>query len=107
MHGADGDGLSIEGEPVFGLTVRRWTTADLDAARRLTQLVPRDRLFVNLDLAQNGIGSASCGPNPPLPQHRLAITPMEFAVTLRRYGAIQPSGGFTSATTMTGTDLQL
>jgi beta-galactosidase len=85
LHGADGEGLSIEGEPVFGLTVRRWTTADLDAARRLTELVPRHRIFVNLDLAQNGIGSASCGPNPPLPQYRLAVAPMEFAVTLRRH----------------------
>ncbi|GAA1598880.1 glycoside hydrolase family 2 TIM barrel-domain containing protein [Kribbella hippodromi] len=94
IHAPDGTGLAIEAAPgsqsygsglrgVFGLTVRRWTTGDLDAARHPNDLVARDRVFVNVDLAQHGIGSASCGPNHPLPQYQLKIKPMEFAIILR------------------------
>ncbi len=74
-----GVGLRITGSPVFDLTVRRWTTEDLDAARHTNELTPRDRIFVNLDLAQNGIGSASCGPGV-LPQYRLAPAPVTFEI---------------------------
>ncbi len=82
VHAADGSGLAVDGAPAFGLTVRRWTTADLEAARHDAELRPRDRVFVTLDLAQHGLGSASCGPGT-LPAYRLAVAPAEFAVTLR------------------------
>ncbi|WP_053205819.1 glycoside hydrolase family 2 TIM barrel-domain containing protein [Jiangella muralis] len=82
IHAADGSGLAVDGAPVFGLTVRRWTTADLEAARHHAELRPRDRVYVTLDLAQHGLGSASCGP-AALPEYRLAVGPAEFTVTLR------------------------
>jgi beta-galactosidase len=66
-HGA---GLQITGEPTFDLTVRPWTSEDLDAATHPTQLRRRDLLSVNLDIAQNGLCTASCGPGV-LPQHEL------------------------------------
>jgi beta-galactosidase len=78
---ADGSGLLIQGEPTFGFAVRRWTSADLDAARHTTDLVPRDRVYLNLDLAQNGLGSASCGPGV-LPKYQLHARPASFAVRL-------------------------
>jgi beta-galactosidase len=78
---ADGSGLLIKGEPTFDLTVRRWTSTDLDAARHTTDLVPRDRVYVNIDLAQNGLGSASCGPGV-LPKYQLHARPASFAVRL-------------------------
>jgi beta-galactosidase len=74
-----GVGLRITGRPVFDLTVRRWTTEDLDAARHTSELRPRDHIWVNLDLAQNGIGSASCGPGV-LPQYRLEPAPVTFEI---------------------------
>jgi beta-galactosidase len=46
-------------------------------ARHTSELRPRDRVWVNLDLAQNGIGSASCGPGV-LPQYRLEPAPVTF-----------------------------
>ena len=52
------------------LTARRWTSEDLDAARHAADLVPRDRVWLNVDLAQHGLGSGACGP-AVLPQHRL------------------------------------
>jgi beta-galactosidase len=85
LHSADGSGLAIEGEPTFGLTVRRWTSNDLDAAAHPTDLVATDRLYVNLDHQQHGIGSASCGPNVPLSGHQLRVSPLKFAIVLRRH----------------------
>jgi beta-galactosidase len=68
----DGHGTAIrlEGEPTFDLTVRPWTSEHLDQARHPTDLRPDDRVWVNLDHAQQGIGSASCGPGV-LPAYRL------------------------------------
>ncbi|HEY3715480.1 MAG TPA: glycoside hydrolase family 2 TIM barrel-domain containing protein [Jatrophihabitantaceae bacterium] len=81
LRGPDG-GIRIDGDPTFELTVRRWTTEDLDAARHPTDLVPRDEVYVNIDLAQNGIGTASCGPGV-LPQYELPAAPATWTVRLR------------------------
>ena len=59
----------------------RWTSEQLDAARHPTDLRPGDRVWVNLDLAQQGIGSASCGPGV-LPAYRLDPAPASFTVRL-------------------------
>ncbi|MCH0557915.1 glycoside hydrolase family 2 TIM barrel-domain containing protein [Streptomyces sp. MUM 16J] len=72
-------GLRIEGDPAFFLTARRWTTEQLDAAAHRTDLVPGNSVWVNLDHAQHGIGSQSCGPGP-LPQYHLRAEPAEFAL---------------------------
>jgi beta-galactosidase len=57
----------------------------LDAASHTPDLVQRDRIWVNLDHAQQGIGRASCGPGV-LPQHRLEAVPTTFAVSLSPLG---------------------
>ncbi len=77
----DGNGIRVEGEPTFELTARPWTSEQLDAARHPTDLRPGDRVWVNLDLAQQGIGSASCGPGV-LPAYRLDPAPASFTVRL-------------------------
>ena len=77
----DGHGnvIRLEGEPTFDLTVRPWTSEHLDQARHPTDLRPDGRVWVNLDHAQQGIGSASCGPGV-LPAYRLDPAPATFAV---------------------------
>jgi beta-galactosidase len=75
-------GLLVEGEPVFDFTARRWTSEDLDAARHTTDLKPRGHVYLNLDLAQHGLGTASCGPGV-LPQYRLHARKATFAVTFQ------------------------
>jgi beta-galactosidase len=76
-----GNGIRVEGEPTFDLTARPWTSERLDRARHPTDLRPDDRIWVNLDLAQQGIGSASCGPGV-LPAYRLDPAPTTFTVRL-------------------------
>ena len=79
-------GVRIEGDPTVDLTVRRWTSEDLDAARHTSDLRPRDRVFVNLDRAQNGLGTASCGPGV-LPQHELHAVATSWTVRLTPLGS--------------------
>ncbi len=91
---ADGNGLRVEGAPYFQLTARRWTTEDLERARHRSELSPREHVYVNLDLAQNGLGSASCGPAATA-QHTLEVAERTFTLTFRKFGgqgdAVVPS----------------
>jgi beta-galactosidase len=60
------DGLHIEAvDQLFGLTVRDWTTQDLENAKHTADLVPGDTTYVTIDLAQTGVGTAACGPALP------------------------------------------
>jgi beta-galactosidase len=78
---AAGQGLRIDGDPVINLTARRWTSEDLAAARHTTELRPSDRIWLNVDVAQHGLGSASCGPGV-LPEHRLVPAPTTLRLVL-------------------------
>ena len=63
-----GDGvaaLRVEGRPVFDFTARRWTSHDLERAGKPDDLRDSGRVWLNLDHAQQGLGSASVGPALP------------------------------------------
>ena len=77
--GAGGAGLRVDADPALGLTARRWSTEALDAARHTSDLRPGPDIEVHLDLAQNGIGSESCGPGV-LPQYQLHPEPATMRV---------------------------
>ncbi|NIK57734.1 glycoside hydrolase family 2 TIM barrel-domain containing protein [Kribbella shirazensis] len=79
---AEGNGVRVTGAPHFQLTARRWTTEDLEAARHRSDLTPRDHIYLNLDLAQTGLGSASCGPAATAP-HILEVAPYTFTLHFR------------------------
>lgn len=81
LTGGRGGGLRVEGRPYVEVTARRWTSEDLDAATHTPELVARDRIWLNLDHNQQGIGTASCGPGV-LPQHDLHVVPTSFALRL-------------------------
>ncbi|MDA0161045.1 DUF4981 domain-containing protein [Solirubrobacter ginsenosidimutans] len=75
-----GGRLRIEGRAHFELTVRPWTSEALAAARHPPDLVPDpDWLWVNADVAQQGLGSASCGPGV-LPRYRLDLAASGLAL---------------------------
>ncbi len=62
-------------------SVLRYTAAELNRARSLDRLPARDKVVVNLDAFQMGLGGASCGPRP-LPQYQTlsAATPLGFVL---------------------------
>jgi beta-galactosidase len=81
---SSGAGLHVAAvSSTMDFTARRWTSEQLDAAKHTTDLVPGDRIWVNLDHAHHGLGSASCGPRT-LPQHTLTAVPATFRVLLRK-----------------------
>jgi beta-galactosidase len=61
--GGGGFGLEVRARPHIGFSASRFTAADLTAARHTSDLVPRDAVILNLDHAQRGLGTASCGPD--------------------------------------------
>jgi beta-galactosidase len=77
-----GSGVRIEGSPTFEFTARRWTSEALAAASHTAELQPSDRIWVNLDIAQTGIGSASCGPGV-LSQYELWPEPAGLSLVFR------------------------
>ena len=65
-------------EAPFNFSLRRYATEDLDQAKRpheLTELAGENVL--NIDYAQHGLGSGSCGP-PPTESYRLKAQPFEL-----------------------------
>src|SRR5207248_2513242 len=65
-----GGGLRLSADRPLGLTVRRWTSEQLDRARHTAELSDEGYVYVGVDAGQQGIGTASCGPGP-LPRYRL------------------------------------
>ena len=75
LRAGSGAGVHIAAASgTFDFSVRRWTSADLEAARHTTDLVARSSVYLNLDVGQNGLGTASCGPGV-LPQYELHAGP--------------------------------
>jgi len=76
-----GFGLSFD-EP-SAVTLRPWTSQALEAAAHTVALVPDDRVWLTLDVAQHALGTAACG---PLPQDKyvLSARPFHLGVTFSR-----------------------
>ncbi len=75
-----GRGLRVTGEPSFGFSARRWTDAQLTTATHTVDLTPGGAVWLDLDAAQLGIGSGSCGPELP-ERYRLHAAPTSMSFT--------------------------
>jgi beta-galactosidase/evolved beta-galactosidase subunit alpha len=73
-----GRGLRIVADKPFCFGVSRYETKNITEALHTTDLVPCDYYVLSLDIAQDGIGTASCGPGP-LPQY--VLHPQAFSFT--------------------------
>ncbi len=80
-----GRGIRITGAPTVDITVKPWSTAQLTAARHPNELRAGEHNWINIDSAQNGLGSASCGPGV-LEKYQLWPTTTSFAFELRTVG---------------------
>ena len=85
VTGTDGQGLRVDGDPVFNLAARRWSDQELAAARHQPDLVAGPWIHLHTDHAVQGIGTAAVGPGV-LPEHRLEVGPAEFTFTLAPLG---------------------
>ena len=78
---AFGAGLMARAEAPFDFSAHWYDTKDLETARHTYDLVKRDCVTLNLDLAQSGLGSNSCGPRA-LARYEWKPMPFRFVVTL-------------------------
>ncbi len=75
--------LVVCGEPLH-VTTLCWTSQELDKTAHPADLPPPERVVLCIDIAQCGLGGASCGP-PPLDKYLLKPRPVTFSFTLRPY----------------------
>ncbi|NIV35249.1 MAG: hypothetical protein GWN58_39080 [Anaerolineae bacterium] len=67
---------------MLNLSAHHYTARDLAQARHAHELTAREEIILNLDLAQSGLGSESCGPGV-LPQYRLEDRRYSYRLRLR------------------------
>lgn len=80
-------GIAVAGVPRLEFSVHRHDVRALDQARHQEEIrLVDDRLFLFLDYAQHGLGSASCGPGA-LPGYTLEPQPVRWQLRLRAFEA--------------------
>ncbi len=77
-----GVGLMAIGLPLLNVSAHHFTTQDLTQAQHTYDLKRREDITLNLDLAQCGLGNASCGPGV-LPQYLLEPQTYRYKLQLR------------------------
>jgi beta-galactosidase/beta-glucuronidase len=83
---AGGTGLLVVAAGTLDFSAHHYTAHDLEQARHTHELVWRDAVILNLDLAQGGLGNGSCGPGV-LPQYM--VLPGEHVLAFSLY-AVSP-----------------
>jgi beta-galactosidase len=82
LSGDDGRELEVMGHPTFEFSALHLSDDDLFRATHTTDLYPRSDIFLNIDAAQRGLGTLSCGPDT-LERYLLLEDEYRFAFTLR------------------------
>jgi beta-galactosidase/beta-glucuronidase len=90
LTNAEGIGLLAVGFPWLNISAHHFTTEDLTQARHTHELQRRQEITLNLDCAQSGLGSASCGPGR-LEKYQLKPEEVRFRLRLRPFDAVHNS----------------
>ncbi len=77
-----GCGVLVTADRLFDFSASRYTQENLSEAKHTVDLEPQEFITLNLDIAQNGIGTASCGPGV-LDAYKLAPGPFEIKFRFR------------------------
>ncbi|MGC9348455.1 MAG: glycoside hydrolase family 2 TIM barrel-domain containing protein [Anaerolineae bacterium] len=85
MTDQDGRGLLAVGMPLIEVSAHHFTAEDLAGADHTFELKRRPEITLNLDMAQSGLGSASCGPGV-LPEYQLTAKGYRYCLRLRPLG---------------------
>ena len=81
LHNGKGHGVTFTAAKPMHASASHYTAADLYGAKHTSDLDPRPEVHVNLDLAQRGLGTGSCGPDT-LPQYRIQPGDYQFSFTV-------------------------
>ena len=79
-----GAGIMIKAEPLLNFSALHFTAKDLEFAAHPYELTPHKETILSLDLGEQGLGGASCGP-PPMQQYIFKAVPRSFAFQIRPY----------------------
>jgi hypothetical protein len=82
LHDARGLGLLFAGRPSFLFTAHDYSDMDLTVAGHACDLEHQEDITLDIDAAQCGLGSESCGPGP-LEKYTLKPEPMELEFVIR------------------------
>ena len=74
-----GDGLFVKSDRSIDFSAHFYTMEDLESATHSNKLKKRDLITLNLDYAQNGLGSNSCG-QEQLPAYRLDAKEFKYNI---------------------------
>jgi hypothetical protein len=88
LSAEDGLGLLAVGQPWINLSAHHFTAQDLTRALHTYELKRRGEITLNLDYAQSGLGSASCGPGR-LEKYQLPAVETRFSVRLRPFSSLE------------------
>ncbi len=77
-----GQGFLVTADKLFNFSASWYTQKNLTDANHTIDLVREDIVTLNLDIAQDGIGTRSCGPGP-LEQYQLKVGPQAIKFRFR------------------------
>ncbi len=92
----EGVGLLVVGSPTLEFSAHHYTMENLTTATHTYELTHRDDITLNLDAAQSGLGSASCGPGR-LEEYQVKPTEIRYRIRLRPFSSKGPSAGSPSS----------
>ncbi|MFB3879769.1 MAG: glycoside hydrolase family 2 TIM barrel-domain containing protein [Armatimonadota bacterium] len=81
----DNVGLLAVGLPLLSISAWPYTMADLERARHINELPPRDTITVNLDYRQMGVGGDDGWGARVHPEYSLPCQPYSYRLRLRPY----------------------
>jgi beta-galactosidase len=84
LTNAQNTGLLAMGDPWLNVSVHHYTLENLTQARHTYELVTCPEIYLYLDHAQSGLGSASCGPGR-LEKYQLKPKEYQFSLRLRPF----------------------
>ena len=92
----EGWGLLVAGMETFEVSAHPYAISDLDAVKHTYELELADRVYLYVDLAQSGLGSASCGPGV-LPKYELTASAYRACIRMRPLAAGDDPGMLSKA----------
>ena len=84
LYNDTGSGILICAEEGFMFSARHMGDGELTRAEHTNELTPDGKIHLNIDYAQDGLGSNSCGPGP-LEKYKLYPKKSKFSYTVKPY----------------------